>query len=119
MDAVISNCVVNLSPEKLQVFREALRVLKPGGRLVVSDLVLTRALDPETRHNVDLYVGCVAGAALEDEYLGFIRDAGFSDVRVVEERGYAVGMEDLPAGSPEREAFGAVISVKVRAVKPA
>ncbi|TMA31889.1 MAG: arsenite methyltransferase, partial [Deltaproteobacteria bacterium] len=119
VDAVISNCVVNLSPEKLQVFREALRVLKPGGRLVVSDLVLTRALDPETRHNVDLYVGCVAGAALEDEYLGFIRDAGFSDVRVVEERGYAVGMEDLPAGSPEREAFGAVISVKVRAVKPA
>ena len=119
VDAVISNCVVNLSPEKPQVFREALRVLKPGGRLVVSDLVLTRALDPETRRNVDLYVGCVAGAALEDEYLGLIRDAGFADVRVVEERGYAVGMEDLPAGSPEREAFGAVVSVKVRAVKPA
>ena len=117
VDAIISNCVVNLSPEKPQVFSEALRVLKPGGRLVVSDLVLTRELGPELRSNVDLYVGCVAGAARKDEYLGLIRDAGFSDVRVMEERGYAVGLDRLPAGSPEREAFAAVTSVKVRAVK--
>jgi SAM-dependent methyltransferase len=117
VDAIISNCVVNLSPEKPQVFREALRVLKPGGRLVVSDLVLTRALDPAMQRNVDLYVGCVAGAALKDEYLRLIREAGFADVRVVEERAYAAGMANLPPGSPEREAFSAVVSVKVRAIK--
>lgn len=116
VDVIISNCVVNLSPEKPQVFREALRVLKPGGRLVVSDLVLTRALDPATRRNVELYVGCVAGAAMKDEVLELIRDAGFADVRIVEERGYSVGLENLSAGA-EREAFAAVTSVKVRAVK--
>jgi SAM-dependent methyltransferase len=104
VDAIISNCVVNLSPDKPQVFREALRVLKPGGRLVVSDLVLTRPLGEELRRN-------------EDEYLELMRDAGFADVRILEERAYAVGMENLPAGSPEREAFAAVVSVKVRAVK--
>ena len=118
MDAIISNCVVNLSPEKSQVFREAVRVLKPGGRLVVSDLVLTRPLDPVLQRNVDLYVGCVAGASLKDDYLRLIREAGFRDVAVVEDRGYNVGTENLDAGSPEHEAFSAVTSVKVRAIKP-
>ena len=117
VDAIISNCVVNLSPDKPRVFREALRVLRPGGRLVVSDLVLTRPLGDELRRNVDLYVGCVAGASQKEEYLQLMRDAGFRDVRIVEERGYAVGMQNLPAGGPEREAFSAVVSVKVRAVK--
>ncbi len=117
VDAIISNCVVNLSPEKPRVFREALRVLKPGGRLIVSDLVLTRPLGDELRRNVDLYVGCVAGAAQKDEYVRLIREAGFGDVRIVEERGYSVGLENLPPGSPEREAFAAVVSVKVRATK--
>ena len=117
VDAIISNCVVNLSPDKPRVFREALRVLKPGGRLVVSDLVLTRPLGDELRRNVDLYVGCVAGASQKDEYLELMREAGFLDVRIVEERGYAVGMENLPEGGPEREAFSAVVSVKVRAIK--
>jgi len=117
VDAIISNCVVNLSPDKPQVFREALRVLKPGGRLVVSDLVLTRPLADDLRRNVDLYVGCVAGASQKDEYLQLMRDAGFRDVSILEERGYAVGLTNLPAGSPEREAFSAVVSVKVRAIK--
>ena len=117
VDVIISNCVVNLSPDKRQVFSEALRVLKPGGRMVVSDLVLTRELDPEQRQNVDLYVGCIAGASLKDEYLRLIRDAGFRDVKVVEEHGYEIGMQGLPAGSPERDAFSAVTSVKVRAIK--
>ena len=117
VDVIISNCVVNLSPDKPQVFREALRVLKPGGRLVVSDLVLKYPLGDELRRNVDLYVGCVAGAALKDEYLRHIREAGFRDVRIVEERAYEVGLDNLPVGSPEREAFSAVTSVKVRAVK--
>ena len=117
VDVIISNCVVNLSPDKLQVFRDALRVLKPGGRLVVSDLVLTRELGDELKRDVDLYVGCVAGASLKNDYLQLMRDAGFRDVSVVQEQGYAVGMENLPAGGPEREAFSAVTSVKVRAWK--
>jgi SAM-dependent methyltransferase len=117
VDVIISNCVVNLSPDKPQVFRDALRVLKPGGRLVVSDLVLKRELGQELKRHVDLYVGCVAGASLKEEYLQLMRDAGFRDVEIVQEQGYAVGMENLAPASPEREAFSAVTSVKVRAYK--
>jgi arsenite methyltransferase len=118
VDVIISNCVVNLSPDKPQVFREALRVLKPGGRLLVSDLVLTRPLSPELQKDVDLYVGCVAGASLRDDYLAAMRQAGFADVQVVQESTYEVGLDSLPAGSPERDAYAAVVSVKVRARKP-
>jgi len=117
-DLIISNCVVNLSPDKPQVFREALRVLKPGGRLLVSDLVLTRPLSPALEKDVDLYVGCVAGASLREDYLTAMRRAGFVDVDVVGEGGYEVGLDTLPADSPERDAFAAVVSVKVRARKP-
>jgi SAM-dependent methyltransferase len=117
VDLIISNCVVNLSPDKPQAFREAYRALKPGGRLVVSDLVLTRQLDPELQKNVDLYVGCVAGASLESEYLGHIAAAGFRDVAVLERTPYSVGASTLPEGSAERAAFDAVVSVKVRAIK--
>jgi SAM-dependent methyltransferase len=117
IDAVISNCVINLSPDKAQVFREAHRALKPGGRLLVSDLVLVRPLSPELRRNVELYIGCVAGASLENEYLDFVRTAGFEQVEIVERSRYAVGESGLPEGSAEREAFAAVVSVKVRAFK--
>ena len=117
VDCVISNCVVNLSPDKSQVFREALRVLKPGGRLLVSDLVLTRPLDERLRHDVALYVGCVAGALPRQAYLDAISGAGFTHVEVVSESGYDVGTEVLADGSPEREAFRSVVSVKVRATK--
>jgi arsenite methyltransferase len=116
-DLVISNCVVNLSPDKAQAFREAWRALRPGGRLVVSDLVLTHPLSPELQRNVDLYVGCVAGASLKDDYLALIRAAGFADVEVLEERRYTVGEASLPERSPERAAFDAVVSVKVRGWK--
>jgi SAM-dependent methyltransferase len=118
VDLVISNCVVNLSPDKAQAFREAFRALRPDGRLVVSDLVLVRPLSPGLQRNVDLYVGCVAGAAMKSQYLDFIRAAGFEDVEVVNESGYTVGADSLPEGSVEREAFEAVRSVKVRARKP-
>ncbi len=117
VDVIISNCVVNLSPDKPQVFRDALRVLKPGGRLLVSDLVLMRPLTPAMQQNVDLYVGCVAGASLKDEYLGLMRTAGFKDVEIVNETAYTVGATELPEGSPERDAFNSVVSVKVRASK--
>jgi arsenite methyltransferase len=115
VDCIISNCVVNLSPDKPRVFREAHRVLKPGGRMLLSDLVLTRPLPPGLQQDVALYVGCVAGAAMRDDYLEMVRRAGFTDVAVVEERAYLVGQDDLPPDSPVREAFASVVSVKVRA----
>ena len=118
MDVIISNCVVNLSPDKPQVFRDGLRVLKPGGRMLISDLVLLRPLDAALQKNVDLYVGCVAGASLRGDYLRMIGEAGFGQVEVVEERAYTVGQGGLPPDSAEAQAFAAVTSVKVRAVKP-
>jgi ubiquinone/menaquinone biosynthesis C-methylase UbiE len=117
VDLIISNCVVNLSPDKPQVFREAVRVLKPGGRVLVSDLVLTRPLTPEMKKSVDLYVGCVAGAAMKDEYLGMMRDAGLESIEVLNESRYEVGIDTLPPDSAERAAFDCVVSVKVRAYK--
>lgn len=117
VDVIVSNCVVNLSPDKPQVFREALRVLKPGGRLVVSDLVLLAPLDDELRRSVALYVGCVAGAARREDYLRMIREAGFREVEVLAESGYTIGADTLPEGSPERRAFEVVTSLKVRAVR--
>jgi SAM-dependent methyltransferase len=118
VDLVISNCVVNLSPDKPQVFREVFRALRPGGRMVVSDLVLTRPLPPDLKRRVDLLVGCVAGASLKEDYLRMMREAGFTGVEIAAESGYEVGLPNLPEGSAEREAFAAVRSVKVRAIKP-
>jgi SAM-dependent methyltransferase len=117
-DVIVSNCVINLSPQKPLVFAEAFRALRPGGRLVVSDLVLVRPLAPELRESVELYVGCVAGAALKDDYLRMMREAGFEDVTVLAEGSYTVGADVLPAGSAERRAFDAVVSVKVRGRRP-
>lgn len=87
-DVVISNCVINLSPDKNRVFREAFRTLKPGGRLMVSDIVLLRDLPVEIRNSVEAYVGCVAGAVSRDTYLAGIRDAGFRDVNILKETGF-------------------------------
>ena len=80
-DAVISNCVINLSPDKPQVFREAFRVLKPGGRLRVSDIVLTAELPEQQKRDLAQWAGCVAGALPVDEYLDAIRDAGFVEAK--------------------------------------
>jgi len=88
VDVVISNCVINLSPDKPRVFREAFRVLRPGGRLAVSDLVLEAQLPAPLLESIEAWVGCLAGALLRDDYLGAIRRAGFRDVRVVGETGY-------------------------------
>ena len=83
VDVVISNCVINLSPDKPRVFREAFRVLKPGGRLQVSDIVWTRPVPEEVRGDMEKWAGCIAGALLESEYLDHIRAAGFVDVASV------------------------------------
>jgi SAM-dependent methyltransferase len=103
VDVIVSNCVVNLSPEKAQVFREAFRVLRPGGRMLLSDLVLERPLPAETRDSIEAHVGCIGGASLRGEYLELIRGAGFLGVEVVREGRY--GAEP-------------VTSVQVRATKP-
>lgn len=78
IDAVISNCVVNLAPDKLKVFKEVYRVLKKGGRMYVSDIVLLENLSEEQRKDEKLIAGCVGGALLKDDYLKIIEDAGFS-----------------------------------------
>ncbi len=117
VDLIISNCVINLSPDKDQVFAEAYRVLKPGGRAVVSDLVLRRDLSPRLKNSVEAYIGCIAGAAKKEEYLQLMRDAGFRNVEIVEERVYDVGIELLGSKELSDEALAAVTSVKVRAFK--
>ena len=82
-------------------------------------MVLTRTLPDAVRASVEAYVGCVAGASLKDDYLRLIREAGFADVEVVEEHGYGPGAAKLPDSVKEANAWDAVLSVKVRAVKPA
>lgn len=78
VDVIISNCVINLVPDKEKVFREAYRVLKPGGRMYISDMVLLAELPEELRENEELLAGCVAGAVLKEEYLKLLNEAGFS-----------------------------------------
>lgn len=83
VDVVIANCAINLAPDKERAFREAARVLKPGGRIAVADIVLLAALPEVLLGSVDAYIGCLSGAALYDEYLAAIAAAGFTDVTVV------------------------------------
>ena len=90
VDCIISNCVINLSPDKDKVFAEAFRVLKPGGRLMVSDLVLLKELPKKVRQSVEAYVGCIAGAQLKDDYLALWKAAGFKDVKIVGETTFPV-----------------------------
>lgn len=82
VDVILSNCVINLSPDKDAVFRESFRVLRPGGRFHVSDIVLQRELTPQERDDLALWAGCASGALLESDYLGRLVQAGFNDVQV-------------------------------------
>lgn len=129
-DVVISNCVINLSPDKPRVFREAFRVLKPGGRLMLSDLMLLRELPDPVKRSVEAYVGCVAGAMLRDEYVGAIRAAGFRDIRILQEVPFPPKflandptakaiLEDSSLTIEEvREIASSVVSLRISAVKP-
>ncbi len=102
VDAIISNCVINLAPDKKRVFREAFRVLKPGGRLMISDLVLLKELPAQVKNSVEAYIGCLSGAIMKDEYLEAIKNAGFSDVKIMDEAYYPL---ELMVNDPTAKAI--------------
>ena len=128
-DVVISNCVVNLSPDKKRVYQEAYRGLKPGGRMMISDIVLLKELPTALKNSIEAYVGCIGGATSREEYLATIAAAGFQDVEVVDEisaRGLYAGNDvqaiadnlGIEAGT-FKEIEDSVVSIKIRAFKPA
>ncbi len=130
IDIIISNCVINLSPDKKSVFEEAFRVLKPGGRLMISDLVLVKELPKIIKESVEAYVGCLAGATMKEEYLNFIEKAGFKNINVLNQVNYPIeamandttakaimansNIEEIDLKSIENS----VTSVKISALKP-
>ncbi|MBM4333409.1 MAG: arsenite methyltransferase [Deltaproteobacteria bacterium] len=127
-DIVISNCVINLSPAKERVFREAFRALKPGGRLMVSDIVLRQELPQEIRNSVAAYTACVAGAETKENYLGAIQKAGFQKIQILEETVFPTEIlandptareiaKNLPP-QKAKELANSIVSIKVSAVKP-
>jgi arsenite methyltransferase len=95
VDAVTSNCVINLVPDKAVVFRELSRILKPGGRFAISDIVLTAPLPEAIVQDVYAYVGCISGAILREEYVAMVREAGFDDVVITKDIDYLAAAGDL------------------------
>ena len=131
VDVILSNCVVNLSPNKPKVFSEAFRVLKPGGKLTLSDVVLLRPLPPVLASSAAAYLGCVAGASLKSDYLEMLSAAGFADVQVVGESSFYLGeaavdpvvqaiIEEAKLTPDEvREIGKSIVSIKLVATKAA
>lgn len=130
VDVIISNCVINLSPDKKRVFAEAFRVLKPGGRLMVSDMVLEKELPDFVKESAQAYVSCVAGAMLKKDYLRSVKSAGFKEVKII---GEAAISADQFEGDPMAQSIvedtgmsleqvkgllASVVSARVSAVKP-
>src|SRR6202034_2262237 len=125
VDVIISNCVINLSADKDRVLREAFRVLKPGGRFAVSDVVTRGEMLPEIRNSVLLWVGCIAGALEENEYRSKLTAAGFEHIEVEPTRVYRVedareflAREGLDAGALAPQVDGKFMSAFIRALKP-
>ncbi len=130
VDVVISNCVINLSPDKKKVFEETFRVLKSGGRLAVSDIVLLKDLPEKIKNSVEAYVGCISGAIHKDRYLQLLKDAGFIDVTVTDESSYQLDvvinkprkqtlLDDTGVTEEEfRKLGGFFVSIKVMGKKP-
>jgi ubiquinone/menaquinone biosynthesis C-methylase UbiE len=130
VDVIISNCVINLSPDKQRVFHEAFRVLKPNGRLIVSDIVLLKELPDYIKQSAAAYIGCVAGAMLKEDYLNTINKAGFHKVKIVDQTvfpteyitaGLTVEAVIAEIGVTQEDVINfadSIISLKVQAVKP-
>jgi len=130
VDVVISNCVINLAPDKRRVFKEAFRVLKTGGRLMISDIVLLKELPDFKKSSIEAYIGCLSGALMRDEYIGAVKAAGFQEVRIMDETSFPI---ECMANDPTAKALienlevplekveevaSSVISIKVYGVKP-
>ena len=109
VDTIISNCVINLSPDKLKVFQEAYRVLKNDGKLMVSDIVTKAELPQAVKKSFDAWAGCVAGALEKTEYLNTIKKAGFRTVKIVSEKDYSIDISEDLAGK--------IASIQVEATK--
>ena len=130
VDVIISNCVINLSPDKPKVFEEAFRVLKPGGRLMVSDIVLLKDLPDFIKESIDAYVSCVSGALLKEDYVTAIEKAGFEDVEIIDESSFPADFLDhdplvdqikthINVSTDEiEEIASSVVSVKISGIKP-
>ena len=126
VDVIISNCVINLSADKRKVLSEAFRVLKPGGRFAVSDVIVRGETPPEVRKNMELWIGCVAGALEEQEFLSLLREVGFDGPSIEPTRVYRgedaatfLANTDLDASRLAAEIDGKFMSGFVRATKPA
>ena len=130
-DIIISNCVINLVPNKARVFAEAFRTLKPGGRVMISDIVLHKELPSFIRESIEAYVGCLSGAIMKDGYLQAMKKAGFENVTIMSEDVISIGemlndptVQAMVAKSGKsidllsREVEGAVSSIRVSATKP-
>jgi SAM-dependent methyltransferase len=130
VDVVISNCVINLVPDKRSVFKEVFRVLKPGGRLMISDIVLLKELPALIKNSIEAYIGCFSGAIMRDEYISAIEATGFQEVRIIDETSFPI---DCMANDPTAKALietlnvpleevievaSSVMSIKVDGVKP-
>jgi len=110
VDVIISNCVINLSLDKLQTFKEAFRVLKPGGRILISDLVTEGDLPEDIKKSFDAWSGCIAGALEKNEYLNTIKKAGFRNIKIVSQNRYTEKEID-------KRLVGKITSIKVKAYK--
>ncbi len=130
VDVIISNCVINLAPDKKRVFEEAFRVLAPNGRLMVSDIVLLKPLPEEIQKNAEAYTSCVAGAEIKDKYLNLMQDAGFKEIKVLSEKVYPLDfilsepevkevLSNLKLSKEEvNEIANSIVSVSVSAHRP-
>jgi SAM-dependent methyltransferase len=126
VDVIISNCVINLSGDKDKVLREAFRVLKPGGRVAVSDVVVRGDVPAEVKRSMELWVGCIAGALSDGQYIGKLAKAGFDDIDIEPTRIYSIEDarqfltgEGIDAEAIAKQVEGRFISAFIRAVKPA
>lgn len=114
-DVIISNCVINLSPEKERVFQESFRVLKPGGRLAISDVVATAKMPDQIKQDIALYAGCVAGASLIDELEAILKTVGFENVQISPKD---ESKEFIRTWAPGRQIEDYVVSATIEAIKP-